>query len=280
MEKVVDLKQFSALVSTVKRTGRKVITNCYLLPNEINKYIQQEHIYWDNLSSGIFFLCEEVDFYYLYFYFSEPPSRKTPILKLKTKKPIVVDLVYLESRKDEALSQIEEYFIAHKFRRYKLYKRYLLELPTGERDSTYQYKIDNKSFTFGYPKPSHFNEIQSLWRRMLDVYSIALPDEDEMMALVDKERLLCIFDGNGKLVGVIKQLIDGNAGSLWHLAVYEEYRHQGLARALMLYSIFEHKNVNRFLTWVEESNTPAIKLVYSIGFKIEGKVTRQLLFEE
>jgi len=274
---VNDVNHFSYLVNASGQQGKRTISNCYLLPNDILHYTQQRKMFWSKLLNGIIFYCEENDFFYLYFYLLKEQNQNSTIIMEKLGKPLVIDLVFSNTKVAQSQRYIEEFWLASGFQLYKTYKRYVLHNLSGERKINFHPHIDERYYRFGYPQKTHVAEILKLWRTALDVYSIALPDEIEMLDLMEKKMLLCIFDINLKLVGVIKVQIDGKTGSLWHLAVDEEHRHYGLAKALMLSSINELKDVDRILTWVEENNFPAINLILTIGFELEGKVTRKLL---
>ena len=280
MKKVNDLNHFSTLVKSIKQDGKQVHTNCYLMPDTITRYIQRNRIFWEANANGVVFLCEEMDFYYLYFYISEPLQFDTPVQFEPLDKPIVIDLAGTEAQWLHSLVKVEEFWITHGFKHYKNYKRLSLDLPLGDRRSIYQLDLDTTLYKLAYAQPSDIQDLYDLWRNTLDIYSTPLPDDDEMHELVNNMHILCVFTKENKLAGATVQKINGKTCFIWHMAVSEEHRRRGLAMALLVYSILENSHVQRYYVWVYERNTSVINLDLAVGFRFDGKVTHQLILKQ
>lgn len=83
-----------------------------------------------------------------------------------------------------------------------------------------------------------------------------------------KNNKLFVFKQEGKIVGYILWLKRKNSFRLYSLCVANEYRSQGIAQKLLVYS-FQTLNTNKFTLEVKISNQKAIDLYVKNGFKIK-----------
>ena len=68
MKPIRDAAHFDALVKGLKAGGKKVLTNSYLLPDEIDYYAGRQRLHFIAINTGLLFLSRERDFQTGYFY--------------------------------------------------------------------------------------------------------------------------------------------------------------------------------------------------------------------
>jgi len=83
-----------------------------------------------------------------------------------------------------------------------------------------------------------------------------------------------------KIIGTVKCSHDGRRGYIHHLAVKEEFRHQGIAKALVDRCIItlREKGIEQFRCFVLDSNAEALKFWRHMGF--EEQVYEYRTFEK
>ncbi|MCE5209114.1 MAG: GNAT family N-acetyltransferase [Chloroflexi bacterium] len=273
MERVNDLKHFSALVKETKAASGNLISNCYLLPAHIQRYTHQKKMFYASMETGICFLCDEGDFYNLYFYLAE----QAEVGFGKPDKPVIINLIHRDSSKPGVLCAIEDKWVGGGFTRYKSYKR--MSLTAGFVDSEpFNPQIpDSMDYTKAFARCSHLDEITALWRSTLDIYSDALPSGDEMINYLEKKQILCVLDKGQHIAAALQFQPENKVCIIRHVAVDEKHRRRGLAKILMNFCFSECININRYILWVETNNLPAIKLYLYFGFQFDGVVSSQLL---
>jgi GNAT superfamily N-acetyltransferase len=276
MQRVNDIKHFSVLVRESKPNGKVVATNCYLLPDEINKYIQQNHIFWEKVSDGIVFLCEEREFFYLFFYFYKQQNEQDDLKFEKPNKPVVINLPYFESSNPESLSGIEKQWIRSGFCDYKIYRHMMLRAE-NQLINEENILFDSSKYKITFAKAEQYVEIENLWKQTLDPFSTALPNGNELLNLLEKKQIICVYDREEKVVAVLQPQLNGKVCMIKHLVVDENHRNNGLATALLLTFISNRKDINKYSLWVDEKNDPAKMLYLKVGFNFDGKIIRQLL---
>lgn len=273
MQQVNDLNHFSALIKEAKISSEKLITNCFLLPAQIHPLTQQKKIFAEHMNNGICFLCDVGDFYNLYFYLPDGIE-----IRYKQKdKPVVINFVYRNSSQTDALRGVKEKWIVGGFSRYKSYRRMSLDAGSGETISRENQLIQNCAYTVTFAQNQHLDELLTLWRNTLDIYSNAMPSKEEMERLLDTQQVLCIQDHNRHVIAALQMQAENKICSIQHVAVDEKHRRRGLAKILLNYGFAESRNINRYILWVEDKNIPAIHLYLEFGFKYDGMSSNQLL---
>ena len=273
MKTVDDIQAFSTLVKKIKKRGNEILSNCYLMPEDVIEYTHDRNMFWEELNNGIIFLCEERDFYYLYFYLSQYDEQVVNIHTEDSQKPIVIDLVCLDKNKQSQLYNIENFWRRNGFKLNDTYSRMVLSSPPlieQENDIKPEYKL-------GHASSDHLREIDYMWRSSLNLYSTALPREEKLVKLLNEGQVLAIFDQYDNVVAVMLVLNKGKVGVIKHVVVLEEFRNQGLAKFLLHASFSHYNRTEKWYLWVSDNNTPAKMFYIKSGFAFDGIISRQLL---
>jgi len=279
VETVNDINHYSALIKESIIKDKQNISNCFLMPDGINRYTQNSRMFWERVQNGIIFICEEKDFYYLYFYLNNQEITLYDKWREKFNKPVIIDLVHWESKKPQTLIGVENQLIINGFCQYKKYKRMLLDIHINKNSSTDQIFQKISFYQIGYAQSSDHSKIQSVWRNTLDIYSTPMPSDNELVELIEKKQIICGFEKNNKLVAALQIGLNRNTCYINRIAVDKGHRRHGLAQALLNYCFSFHHEVNKYFLWVEELNSPAIRLYLKNGFSFDGKKTNQLIMK-
>lgn len=91
----------------------------------------------------------------------------------------------------------------------------------------------------------------------------SLSNPDNYFYFIEKDGIIVGYIGFNKII---------DEGYIYNVAVHPDFRRKGLGRALVDYVIKAHSSKLAFLTLeVRPSNTPAIELYRSFGFKKAGE---------
>ena len=278
MEAVNDLKHFSALVKEAKKLSGNLVSNCYLLPADILQCTQENRMFWESNSSGVYFFYEEKEFYHLYFYLVD----RAEIRLTQQDKPLLIDLVHRDSSQPDAFQEIEKKWISKDFIQYKSFKRMSRDAVLNGTSSINQLNqrvLDNTDYQTVFASRQHYDEITSLWKNTLDRFSNALPSGNKMLELLDNQQILCVLDKDQHISAALQFQSKNKVCTIEHVAVDEKHRRRGLAKMLLQFCFSEGNDTKRHILWVETSNFPAIKLYLDSGFQFDGIVSTQLFRE-
>ena len=281
MEPVTDLNHFSDLIRGVKTGEQKLVSNCYLLPSEIIEVTQARKLLWEINDCGIFFLCEKLDFFYLYFFLIENrlPQLTTNFKNLN--KPVIIDFVYSNSNKAQAFFYLEEKWKESGFSFYKRYRQMSREISSNETSSLLEDEriIGDEKFIITYGQPSYASQIQNLWRQSLDILSMSLPGENDLLIFLENKQIFCVLNKRNQVVAAFQLQQFGKVGMIKHVAVHERYRRLGLAKAMLQTSFSINKNIKKYTLWVDENNISAVTFYLNFGFCFTDKESSQLFLK-
>ena len=278
MEIVLDVDHYGGLIKQF--TGnRNNITNCYLVPAGIHRYTHNRQMYWEKLQNGIIFLCEESDFYYLYYYLNDTKIVLPQTWGKNFNKPVIIDLVYQEPGAPQNLLEIEDQLILCGFQRYKRYQRMALDLTKKEKLFVKTAPEKGNRYVVRLPQQSDCDAIQLIWRDNLDIYSTPMPGREDLCELINAEQVICGYEKSGKLIAALHIGVRGNVGSIERIAVMEGYRRYGLAQELVNHAFSLNSQLKRYFLWVDENNLPAIRFYLKNGFAFDGKRNTQLIMK-
>ena len=271
MEPVRDLNQFSSLIREARSSGQPILTNCYLLPAEINASLAKNALFWKAAAGGVLFLREEAAFYQLYYFIN--PNNLTGFQALN--KPVVLEWVYRDSGKPSSVANPVSCWETCGFAIYHTYLRMELAGTANPPPSP----ASNRYRTAG-ARPGDMDAICRLWAGIVDRFTTATPAADELADLIARQLIHCVMDEQDNVVAVLQAQQAGKVYTLNHLAVDPAHRRQGLGHRLMQFGIDQARGLGarKILLWVADDNVAARQLHQSLGFEYDGKVTVQLLF--
>jgi GNAT superfamily N-acetyltransferase len=279
MNLVNDLAHFSALVKAAKRQTQRVESNCYLLPDVIQRYTQQKRLYWQEFQpAGLIFFSDERDFFRMYYFIGEPDEHSQLEPFPRQARLIKLDLDY---RAMEAASRNQAYWLKQGFSLQQIHKRMELTRPFDSINLHQQFPAFPGEYSLEQLTDRYLDQIQTLWKDSLGISSSALSDQTEILEMIENKQLFgMLYKNEKRLAGVLRCRQTGKVYTLERIAVDALHRQRGLARTLILYCLFQAVDAGRFLLWVGDENSAAVKLYQSLGFQFDGRVSLKLFLEK
>lgn len=275
MIKIENSTQFNSAVKDFRAKYGKGLSNCFLMPAEIDALAADDRLFIAEYPGWLFIICDREDYSNLYYYTVEnsDTSFVKELISGISDKEIYLDIVTRMGRGDnETPARLVDAGLAE---RYKSYQRMQLAVKDIDFDSLEISVAEGYALREDYCNPAEFD---SLWKSTLDEKSTPLPTEDELKVLCDDGCLFSVTDSENNLAGVLMLTISSKQGLLQHLAVSPLHRRKGLAFTLFRKSFLaaRDKELTMLKLWVDRENMSAIALYDRTGFVTDGMICDQL----
>jgi hypothetical protein len=280
MEPVNNLAHFDTLLKEFRSDGKRIITNCYLMPDEITRLTRRGFLTFRRGNNHLILFHEKADIYRLYFYFNRRPDELRGVKLPKITKPITLELVYYETSKPDHLEDIENFWVENGFNFFTAFYQTAMSNPLKETDPDIPIKIDPGSYHITLANPTQAREIADVWKSNLGIIVAANPFEDELAMQISEGQVYIVMDQDNAVAATQQITRSGKVGTLFHGACVEKHRRNGLLRALIHTCLNKNKDLTRWVSWVEENNHPARMMHKNIGLEINGKISRQLIYNK
>lgn len=112
-------------------------------------------------------------------------------------------------------------------------------------------------------------ELVAFWKTIEGIWTSDDDDYENLKIYLRRNpNLNFIAIVNNRIVGTIKSGHDGRRGYIHHLAVQEEYRHQGLAKKLLKLCLngLNKQKITKYRVFVFDKNEEGIKFWNHMGF--------------
>lgn len=275
MTEITSIEQFYDIVNTFKSIFEKTLTNCFLMPEEINALISQKRIFIKSYSEWLIIICQRDDYSNFYYYTTESSSTSCVKEFLNT---IEDDDIYIDvvSRFGNGDLATPEKLVANGCAvKYKTYQRMQLSLKNVESDLFNVKLPEGYKFSLDY---CDYTALMDLWKQTLDEKSTPLPQKEELLQLCKAQKLLTVLNEDNELAGVVILSASSKQALIQHLAVANNHRRKGLAMNLIksLLSQAIQCNLKNIKLWVDCNNSSAIALYNQLNFKPDGMLCEQL----
>lgn len=275
MIEITSIVQFNNIVNTFKNNFAKTLTNCFLMPEEINFLISQKRLFVKIYSEWLIIICQRDDYSNFYYYTCEsaPTSCVKEFLCTFQNNDIYMDIVSRSGKGD--LVTPEKLVTNGCAEKYKTYQRMQLSLKSIDPDNYNTTLPEGYKLSLDY---CDYYALMDLWKHTLDEKSTPLPQEEELLGLCKTQNLFTIVDKNNELAGVVILSASSKQATIQHLAVSNSHRRKGLAMYLANSAITKAKkcNLNTIKLWVDCDNSSAIALYDRLNFKTDGMICEQL----
>ena len=275
MTEITSIEQFYDIVNTFKGVFEKTLTNCFLMPEEINTLISQKRIFIKSYSEWLIIICKRDDYSNFYYYTTDKSSTSCVKEFLNTigNDDIYIDVVSRFGNGDLATPEkLVTYGCATK---YKTYQRMQLSLKNVENN------LFNVKLPEGYKLSldyCDYRALMDLWKQTLDEKSTPLPQKEELLQLCKTQKLLTVLNEDNELAGAVILCASSKQALIQHLAVANNHRRKGLAMYLIksLLSQAIQCNLTNIKLWVDCNNSSAIALYNQLNFKPDGMLCEQI----
>lgn len=275
MMKIENLEQYTDFLNKYQKEFPDIIYNHMMLPGEAASHIERGRFYCEEQETGIVFLVREKDFYKLYFYVPERAEIHVP----ETDRPRLLEYISAEGREDPQVEKMRKKTEALGFRPYVRNKRhralirdeYLIPLDTGylREDLLWKYASEKDAAS-----------IYRLWT-VMDIYNSTIPEEREFAAMIAAKELLTVWK-EGRMCGVVRiKQENRRTGSMWLMAVDQEYRRQGIATELykLSMSVLKSRGYSQVIEWCDETNQAILSVSGRFGFQPDGTVSETYILK-
>lgn len=279
---IESLTQYKMLILQNRQRFAKVESNCFLMPNDVKRMIDEGRLKANIYEKGLYLFAEEKYFSKLYYFwdasseFFRPPQGKT----------LLVEEMGSESWK-KSVTESEEKLSRSGFRRYKRNLQFTVNM--GERALAIERELPSRL--------AHLNEIGiriipcdtsffaeqtvALWYKELDKTDI--PEKHTQFMSCEDDHVVCTVNDKNEVVGAYWWRIEGKgSGEGRHIVTRQDHLRQGIGTALLLHSQKEllSRGISRMLTWISASNEKSILLHKGVGFQKNGRFCIQYILEQ
>ena len=275
MIRIENSSQFNATVKDFRLKHGKPLSNCFLMPSEIDALASRNNLYIAEFPGWLLILCNREDYSNLYYYTdgcSSTDCIRSFINELGCKE-IYLDNVTRSGRGDyDTSSRLITGGLAEK---YKSYQRMQLSVKDIDFNSLKTDVADGYRLSDDYCEPEELNK---LWKATLDEKSTPLPSVGELKELCADGNLFSVTDSDGRLAGVAVLAVSSKQALIQHVAVSPEHRRKGIALGLLnkCFLSAKEKELTLLRLWVDHENMSAIALYDRTGFVTDGMICDQL----
>ena len=256
------------------KDGRKAFSNCFLMPDELQRLTAEKKLFVLSNSEWLFLLCSRGDYFSAYYYafdFSTGESAKDLFGAESFSKEILLDVTFRGASGDR--ETVKKLVSCGVFKEYKTYKRMTLSLKDIEKE-----RLEAK-LAPGYrlEKSACYTDVFSLWKEALDEKSTPLPDSDAFARFEENGLFYALKDKEDELGCVLILNRKGKTALAEHLVCSPAHRRKGLAKSLFQKALAQAKEsgVTAVKLWVDEKNAPAVSLYEKLGFLDDGTKSEQ-----
>lgn len=283
MHLVTSQKEYQTLVRTAKKEKGASITNCYLFPEAIQRWIDLKRFYVEEVEAGILFLADQKRYYSVYFYLNPQMPLRIP----RQDKPQIAQTIYNGQDKNEkqlAADQLLKnagFIWKDRMQQIKADPEQVLK-KIAPLSTRMRKRLTEEGFRFG---PITANDLWALDKLLSETpeipfYDIQFFSGEELEAQAKAGQLEGIFHRNGELCAVHQLFLEGNGAFGW-FAVADAYKVEyGMALVLkdMIMSFVIDKGC--FLTgWVDDVNIESIRFHRKLGYVFQDKYREHWLLD-
>lgn len=282
MRKVGSLQEYYALVNGAKSRHGSLKTNCILFPDALDRYIQLGRLLWEELDAGMMFYSDEETFYQAYFYIN--PS--LPFSVSRKDKPVLLQNVYKGEKKPWVLS-MEKALQNSGF----VLQDPLMHGVVPDDSHVQQIRktarlieriFQKEGLTYAKLRRDQIPEMLAFRKTIDEIPFYAFPyfTDDELMEEAEAERLCCIMDRDGRIIGARHLIVNGKKAYGW-VGVEEKYKTMyGVATMFLLHAFdYFYANGVKMCAWVKSRNTPSIQYHERLGMEWTGHMEDEWLLD-
>ena len=281
MKQVEDFYQFNFLIKKHQRNVKNLVTNCFLFPNEIEKIIIHQQLFFSEYENGLLFFRERTGCFSLFYYWNPDKLDFDSFMVSSSKIPIVLDLTYIFNRKPDTLQIIQQAWERQGFLLYKKYRQmcfYQNKESNTQKVNSVKDRGSDK-FIVEYADINDKETISYLWRDSLDTFSAVLPSIEELKEEILLNQIFVCRNSDLKVIAALQTEKTGKTVSIDHVVVNKNYRNKGIGDKLLEKTLCSFNDVKKFILWVDVNNLPAINLYKKWDFAFSSKVSDQLIFK-
>ncbi len=282
IEKLRSMEEYRNLIKEFRAVCRKPFSNIYLMPDDINRYIELHRVSYKKDNNGIVFFFDESTHYSVYLYVNEKSGFEVPTRD----KKLLVRNMYRTMEKNPALLIVQNHLQELGFKHQETLVRIQGDsqniLSKCKIIEKYIKEMEEKGYRCIAPDFSRFDEIERIIMDSgtIKEYQMIHRTPEEKRAL-EKGTYLCIVNSNDEIcAGGVVDIAEGIARE-GTVAVKTEYKMKGLAPILSYYRYkwLCDKNIPAIQGWISVFNESSLRYHKSLGYSIMDKYVDEWLLD-
>ena len=276
-------EEYQSLVRTAKKEKEARLTNCYLFPESIQRWIDLKRFYAEEVDAGILFLADQERYYSVYFYLN---SDLCPFIP-RQNKPQVIQTVFSGQKKSDKQLAVDQllhnagFIWKDRMQQIKADPEQVLK-KIAPLSARMRQRLKTEGFYRGPITAANLPALNKLLSETPEIpfYDIQYFSTDELEMQSKEGQLEGVFNQAGELCAVHQLFLEGNGAFGW-FAVADAYKvTYGLALVLkeMIMSYVLEKGC--FLTgWVDDVNIESIRFHRKLGYSFQDKYREHWMLE-
>lgn len=268
-------EHLSKLQKEEKKKHKPLITNCYLFPDQINRYTDDGRISYEIYDDGIILLCD-MGYYYNLYYFVKPDKG---IKFEKREKPVVVEFHDSEQRHNKQNDVMIPYWENAGFRHNTTVRRMFCEYTEESLDELVN--AHPTEFEVIVAQEPHFERIFELLFEAFDPVENLFDSKEDLRESMKNGEFLCIVDENNEVMCALQSSITGNEVNMHHVVVDRNHRGKNLSWHLRKTATQQawDLGIKKRVGWVVDGNDAGIISAKKIGLEFDGRFTIQYILK-
>lgn len=264
-DKIFSLKQYTQLFERFKRIGS--ISNNYLLPDELEYYINTGRISYVEEGENIFYLVKQETCYRVYYQLNNLQR----LVEFAHDNNYAIEILY-RGEKCYPLREID-YWEKCGFQ-VNLVRDFYQGVYSNMNVAGINTEVE---ISLAKNEVDVLNAIE-LFNQSFDSYTGDYVDESLTSMIYENKQLLVAYI-DGRAVGFCHFYEKNKAVYLAHIVVNKNYRGRKIGYQLVVAMIKSNMKdpKTRYTLWVQQKNESAVKMYQSVGYKYAGKSTISLL---
>lgn len=258
MKKVNSYEEISALISLHFKKG--VITNCFLIKEELEFYIKNKKIYYQEFEGGLLIFLKMQGYFNLKFYINDINAK----FVIKSYKKIVVEV---PGKNKDDFKILEKYFNEAGFAKVLARERMMYK---GNTSVTHEDIRNIQTINLKY-----YKKTVKILRKNFDKYIGCIPSKEILKQDINDKNVYCYIE-NKKILGILHVSCTSKNSEIRHLAVNEEYRGNDIATKLVKKYLQDTVNLKKHV-WTGSNNEIAKRLYSKLGYETDGYVSIVLI---
>lgn len=278
MHRIQSVGEYRSLIKATKVRLGRVVANCTQIPRQMEPYIVQGRLTYEEQENGLLVWLDEGMYQTLYVWCSPQSSR---ISCTAGPRPVVLEMMGRSDGDSSGELVFDHIMKASGFARERCNLQFVC--PVGNDDSLVERaQVARKKLKEAsnlVVKRCETEELASrviqLWEERLGIADIPL---DHRNFLQNGDTVLCALDEAGALAGAYWWSDAGNRFRYGrHIVTDTQFVRRGVASALMLCAMADGYNhgINSMSTWISDRNLQSIALHTSLGFEPNDRICIQ-----
>lgn len=278
MQRIKDYEELSKLIFS--HLKKNVQTNTFLSKEEFESEIEFGNLFYFDTDIGLFLLREREEYYILNYYiygsFGSLIDESSAINLKECKEKILVELKNLNRP-----AVVEVVGKKAMISNYNYVVKFFEKL--GMKEIVSRIRLSKETQLVEFPKESNVQiekatieeiaEIMNTFRMNFDKFYGCIPTEEILKKEIEN---IYLAKEAENIVGLLHKKEAKNASEIRHLAVNEEHRNKGIAKALLKKYLIDAKDFDNKTVWTAENNIIAQKVYEHFGYKQDEYISKVL----